>query len=541
MSNGQGAGAAGSAARRLASLALAVSLCSPGLGCRPRPPADPTGAPPGGAATATPPSGAPTVAALSLDRDWRDEVIYFVMTDRFFDGDPSNNRDVDPTHKGAFHGGDFVGLSSKLDYLSELGVTAIWITPVVDQIDHPVHGAGFPDWAYHGYWADDFEQIERRLGTEDELRDLITQAHARGMRVLIDVVLNHPGYGASVVRDATMVRSTELGTCAETDDDLLKCLLGLPDFRTEDPAVAQQLITWQVGWIRRSGCDGFRVDTVKHVDHDVWRRLRAAAQAVRPGFFLLGEVWGATQHEAYASEYLGDQMDSLVDFGFHGAVEGFLKGRGSVRAFAHFLGQRHAFYPERMVLAHYLDSHDETTLAARFGGDRARMRLAALLQMTTLGIPIVTWGNEVGRLGGSWPANRSDMPWGEAQDQELLAWYRTLIHIRRGHPALRRGGFAALHTGDNGLAFLRSLPGEADAVLVVLHRPPEPEELEEGEEPEPSPGPEVIEIELPQALRGRGPWRDLLGGPATAEAPAGSLRLELPVGTGRVLVPASAP
>jgi len=519
-------------------VALALALAA---GCRRPAPADPTGG-----AVSPPPveSGSSTVAPsppAPIERDWRDEIIYFVMTDRFVDGDPSNNRDVDRSHKGAFHGGDFAGLRSKLGYLQELGVTAIWITPVVDQIDHPVHGAGFPDWAYHGYWADDFERIERRLGTEQELRELVDDAHRRGLRVLIDVVLNHPGYGSRFVNDAAMVRSTELGTCAETSDDLLKCLLGLPDFRTEDRAVADKLIAWQVAWIERSGCDGFRVDTVKHVDHDVWRRFRKAAHAVRPDFFLLGEVWGATQHEAYASEYLGDQMDSLVDFGFHGAAEGFVQGRGSVRAFAHFLEQRHSFAPKRMVLAHYLDSHDETTLLSRLGGDRTRMRLAALLQMTSLGIPVVTWGNEVGRMGGKWPANRSDMPWGADQDRELLETYRTLIAARRKHPALSRGDFAALHTGDNTLAFLRELPEVGDSVLVALHRPAEPEELDEGEAPEPPQGPETISCPLPERLRGRGPWRDLLGGPAPAEQPDGTLSLELAAGAAAVLVPKSAP
>jgi alpha-amylase len=409
-------------------------------------------------------------------RDWRDEILYFAMTDRFFDGDPANDRDVKKGDKGAFHGGDWRGLTRKLGYLSELGVTALWITPVVEQIGHPVTGAGFPDWGYHGYWAEDFTRVEPRFGTEEELRGLVDAAHGLGIKVLVDVVLNHPGYGSHFVTDGAMVRSTELGTCAATEDDLLKCLLGLPDFKTEDPKVAEQLVAWQLAWIQRTGCDGFRVDTVKHVGHDVWRDLARRAKAIKPDFFMLGEVWGATMHEDYASEYIGDQMDTLFDFGFNGEVEGFLLERGRPVAFSRFLQARHRF-PKRQVLAHYLDTHDVPTMYSRLGGDRRKMVLAATLQLTSIGIPVITWGNEVGRQGGVWPENRSDMLWGKAQDRQLLETYRRLIDLRRRHKALTRGGYATVATSDDALAFLRSWPEGADAVIVAVNRGKKPAAL----------------------------------------------------------------
>lgn len=409
-------------------------------------------------------------------RDWRDEILYFAMTDRFFDGDPANDRDVKKGDKGAFHGGDWRGLTRKLGYLSHLGVTALWISPVVEQIGHPVTGAGFPDWAYHGYWAEDFTRPEPRFGTEAELRALVDAAHGLGIKVLVDVVLNHPGYGSHFVTDGAMVRSTELGTCGATDDDLLKCLSGLPDFKTEDPKVAEQLEAWQLAWIERTGCDGFRVDTVKHVSPGVWRDFARRARALRPDFFLLGEVWGATMHEDFASEYLGDQMDTLFDFGFNGEVEGFLLARGRPVAFGRFLQARHR-YPKRQVLAHYLDTHDVPTMYTRLGGDRRKLVLAATLQLTSVGIPVITWGNEVGRKGGVWPENRSDMPWGKAQDGTLLTMYRRLIELRRAHKALSRGAYTTLATSDDALAYLRSWPEGPDAVIVAVNRGNKPAAL----------------------------------------------------------------
>ncbi len=467
--------------------------------------------------------GEPGGRTYAAERDWRDEILYFVMTDRFFDGDTSNDRDVDKAAKGAFHGGDLAGLVAKLDYLTDLGITALWITPVVEQIDHPVHGAGFPDWGYHGYWAEHFDRVEPRLGTEADLRRLVDEAHRRGIRVLLDVVLNHPGYGSHFAKDPRWCRSTELGTCEETEDPVKMCLLGLPDFRTEDPWVADKLMTWQISWIDRTGCDGFRVDTVKHVEHEVWREFRRRIHQRHPGFFLLGEVWGATMHEAYASEFMGDQMDSLFDFGFDGAVEGFVQGRGRAAAFAHYLETRHRFLPGRMVLAHYLDTHDVPGMLYRLGGDRDKLALAAFIQLVSIGIPVITWGDEVGRVGGEWPDNRSDMPWGDAQDRGLLEKYRALIRFRRAHRALSRGGIQVLYAEGDVVALLRTW--EQDLVLVAFNR---------------GTGEAGVSIPMPPGLPGS--WADGLSRAAGGvEVTGGTLAITVPPRFGRLLVPSPSP
>lgn len=143
----------------------------------------------------------PAAPAPKLLDDWRDAVLYFVVLDRFADGDAASNAHVDVTKKGHFHGGDAKGLTARLDEVASLGVNALWITPIVRNTPGFVTGAGFPDWAYHGYWADDFLSLDPRFGNENDFIALVAACHARGIRVLLDVVYNHAGYESKYTKD----------------------------------------------------------------------------------------------------------------------------------------------------------------------------------------------------------------------------------------------------------------------------------------------------------------------------------------------------
>jgi glycosidase len=432
----------------------------------------------GHARPAAPPAIAPVAAAPLAPlppRPWADEVLYFVLIDRFVDGDPGNDRNVDRAAKGAFHGGDLKGLTAHLDEITSLGVTAIWINPVVKNIDLPVTGAGFPDWAYHGYWADDFTRIDPRFGTEEELAALVRACHARGVRVLLDVVYNHAGYNSAYLRDPK-VRGYFRTECG--DDDLTSCLSGLPDFETERPVVRDFLIGAQLPWARRFGLDGFRLDTVKHVDHDFWQVHRRRADAeLGQDFFLLGEVWGGDK-DVLDPWFADRELDAGFDFGFQGSALGWVMGRGRSVAFARYLETRHRVREGRL-LSHYLSSHDVEGGLSQLGGDRDRFRLAAALQLTTAGLPMIYYGEEVGRAIGKWPENRTDMPWGDKgllpgagipRDEAMRAWYLKLIAARRAHPALSRGRHTTLSAEGDLLVFLREEAGSGDAVLVAVNR-----------------------------------------------------------------------
>ncbi len=422
------------------------------------------------------PGGSSAPVKVEPQRGWDDAILYFVIVDRFADADSTNNPDVDLAGKGTFHGGDLAGLIANLDEIASLGATALWLTPVVKQIPGPVSGAGFFDWGYHGYWADDFEQIDPRFGTEAQLGALVKACHARGMKVLLDVVYNHAGYESQYLQThgrAWLRFGSECGT-----DDLTMCLSELPDFKTEKVEVANYLLGAHLDRARRVGLDGFRLDTVKHVSHEFWQEhRRRTARLMGPTFFLLGEVWGGDA-QSLDPWFANDEMDAGLDFSLQGSVTGFLLGRGRPVAFDRYLTQREQVR-EGYVLSPYLSSHDTEGALVTLGGDKDLFRLAVVLQMTARGMPCIYYGEEVGRTIGAWPENRSDMPWGDrgispglgvARDEGLREFYRQLIAIRRAHPAIWRGEREGLDFGADHLVFARRDQESGDAVLVAVNR-----------------------------------------------------------------------
>lgn len=422
------------------------------------------------------PAGPPPQGSAS---SWADAVIYFAVVDRFANGDASNDVAVDTSAKGAFHGGDLKGLRQNIDQIADLGVTALWITPVVKNIDGFVTGAGFPDWGYHGYWADDFNAIDPRFGTEEDLLALAQACHAKGIKLLLDVVYNHAGYDSRYLTDPktkSWFRTENAGTCGT--DDVTSCVSGLPDFKTELPEVSAYLLSAHVGLAKRTGVDGFRLDTAKHVTHEFWQGHRARTRAdLGKDFFLIGEVWGGDP-QVLDPWFAGDEMDAGFDFSFQGSVVGFLQGRGRTVAFDRYLKSREKTR-SGYHMAHFLSSHDVTGALHLLDRDIASFRLAALLQMTSTGIPVVYYGEEVGRKGGEWPDNRSDMPWGGTgmkpgagvpRDEALREDYRKLIAIRRAHPALSRGLHTGLVIDGDCYVFLRADATSGDAVVVAVNR-----------------------------------------------------------------------
>jgi alpha-amylase len=435
-----------------------------------------------GTAGAVPTPDTPPVAVVPAplgDADWADDILYFVIVDRFADGDSTNNQSVDRKAKGAFHGGDLAGVRQQLTDLADLGVTAIWITPVVRNISGFVTGAGFPDWGYHGYWADDFYSLDPRFGSEDELRALVDAAHKRGIKVLLDVVYNHAGYNSRYVTDPktrSWMRSSEFGGCGT--DDLTSCVAGLPDFRIENPEVAEYLLGAHLGLAKRTGIDGFRLDTLKHVDHPFWKEHRARTKReLGESFFLIGELWGG-EPQSLNAYFSGDEMDAGFDFSFQGSALAFLMGRGRAIAFDRYLKSREKTLPG-YHLSHFLSSHDARGALHQLEGDARLFRLAAILQFTSVGLPMVYYGEEVGRLGGDWPDNRSDMPWGERdilpgaglpRDETLRKDYARLIAFRKAHPSLWRGVHSPVSAEGDLLVYQQKDAASRDAVVVAINR-----------------------------------------------------------------------
>ena len=379
------------------------------------------------------------------DFDWDEAVVYFMMTDRFFDGNESNNTasgtDTYGDNPGLYHGGDFAGVTAKLDYLQDLGVNTIWLTPIVKNIAGvTVTDEGSEDVpynaAYHGYWASDFTKLNPTMGTTEEFKTMISEAHKRGMRIMVDIVVNHAGYGTESTF-ADMLRDKSV-----SEGDIKSWQSGLPDFATEKADVRAKLVEWQTSWMKDYGVDYFRVDTVKHVDSTTWAALKNSTTEVNPSFKMIGEYYGA----GYASNgsTLGSgQMDADLDFDFNDQATSFVSG--NISSVEKFLSARNSALNNAYMTGQFLSSHDEDGFKAslmngkQYTEDEATSAalVAATLQLTAKGIPVIYYGEEVGLSGlNNYPyqTNRYDMDFSKAtKDNVTYQHYKNLLSIRNAY------------------------------------------------------------------------------------------------------------
>lgn len=379
------------------------------------------------------------------DFDWDEAVVYFMMTDRFFDGNESNNTasgtDTYGDNPGLYHGGDFAGVTAKLDYLQDLGVNTIWLTPIVKNIAGvTVTDEGKEDVpynaAYHGYWASDFTKLNPTMGTTEEFKTMISEAHKRGMRIMVDIVVNHAGYGTESTF-ADMLRDKSV-----SEGDIKSWQSGLPDFATEKADVRAKLVEWQTSWMKDYGVDYFRVDTVKHVDSTTWAALKNSTTEVNPSFKMIGEYYGA----GYASNgsTLGSgQMDADLDFDFNDQATSFVSG--NISSVEKFLSARNSALNNAYMTGQFLSSHDEDGFKASlingkgYTEDEATSAalVAATLQLTAKGIPVIYYGEEVGLSGlNNYPyqTNRYDMDFSKATKYNVTyQHYKNLLSIRNAY------------------------------------------------------------------------------------------------------------
>lgn len=404
--------------------------------------------------------------------DWEEAIIYFMVTDRFFDGNTSNNgENYDSEDPGMYHGGDFAGVTQKLDYLKNLGVNTIWITPIVENIS-TAQNTGNPDVpqtvGYHGYWAKDFTTLDSHLGTEEEFQTLIEEAHARNIKIMVDVVLNHVGYGTEEIF-GDMLRNSENTV---PGDEIKDSLSGLPDFYTENPEVRKQLVDWQTAWVSKFDIDYFRVDTVKHVDNMTWQAFKNALTEVNPEFKMIGEYAGAG-YSFDGGQLKNGQMDALLDFDFNN--NGLDLASGNLQKVETFLEKRNIALSSDATLGSFLSSHDEDGLLYSIinnmgvSEEKARglMKVAASMQITAKGQPIIYYGEELGQTGANnypYQTNRYDMDWSSANDDnDMLKHYKTMLGIRQSYSQiLAKGDRTALLVDEEKgvLVFDRSWNGQ---------------------------------------------------------------------------------
>lgn len=402
------------------------------------------------------------------DFDWDEAVIYMTCTDRFFDGNTSNDKtfgktDVyDKDGSLSYHGGDFAGLEQKLDYLDDLGVNTIWITPIVENSDTTTDkdGETIPSTGYHGYWASDFTKLNPHLGTEAEFKSLIDAVHAHGMKLMVDVVLNHAGYNTedtfnSILKDkdGNTINMIRDDSNTVTGDDVYASLSGLPDFVTENEDVMNQLVEWQTEWVENYDIDYYRVDTVKHVNSETWAAFKNALTAANADFKMIGEYAGAGYGNT-AGELSTGRMDSLLDFDYNDQAENFVSG--DLESVESFLENRNASINNTATLGAFLSSHDEDSLIDKLRSEKNMTeeealnaaKVAASLQLTSKGQMVIYYGEEIGQHGlNNYPdqTNRYDFDWDELENQKtdegsMYNHYKKLLAIREEYSKLLSKG-----------------------------------------------------------------------------------------------------
>ena len=439
-----------------------------------------------------------------------DDVMYLIMTDRFADGDLTNDGPLARSSASSpeaaaerakprgWHGGDLRGIEQHLDYLQQLGITTVWPTPVYQN-----HGPQ----AYHGYHATDYYSVDEHYGTLDDLKSLAKALHARGMKLVLDTVPNHVGPFHPWVRDepapdwfhgtlahhmATQYDFNYLVDPHSTEGDRAPILDGwfvdqLPDMNTESPAVAQYLRQNAVWWIEQTGADGLRIDTFAYVGRPFWREYTRTLHDLFPHVTEVGEVLHGDPKitSFFAGGRANTAADGTVDTGLYTpfdfpsffALVDALTGSKPMSALAEVFRSDWLYpHPERLVTL--LGNHDTRRFLSQPGASPAGLRMAFGLLATMRGMPQLYYGDEVAMTGENDPDNRKDMPGGfpgdsanafltdgrtEAQ-QEMYRWVQSLMQLRRRTPALRQGYQEDLFADAESLAFVRT---EADGGCVM--------------------------------------------------------------------------
>ncbi|MDT8304645.1 MAG: alpha-amylase family glycosyl hydrolase [Anaerolineae bacterium] len=407
---------------------------------------------------------------------WAEEaIIYQIFPDRFHPGHGRTWNDAG--HLGDIHGGTLAGIIENLDYVADLGFNCIWLNPF------------FPDATHHGYHATDYFQVNPRLGTLEEMRALVAAAHNRGIRLLLDFVANHWGSKHPTFQAALTDRDSEFYdwyTWRQWPDDY-KTFFGvrdLPQINVNNPEARRHLLDAAVFWLQDVGFDGYRLDYALGPSHDFWVDFRAAVKTAKPDAWIFGEV---VETPPVQLSYVGE-LDGTLDYLLMQALRDLFAFRTiDVAAFESFLQLHEAFFPAHFSRPTFLDNHDVNRFLWLTGGDKRRLKLAALCQFTLAGPPIVYYGTETGvsqerdivqEHGHIQEEARAPMLWGDDQDTKLHDFYHWLVHFRRDHPVLWRGKRRTLHVdaGDGILAYTRE--DDHERLLIALNAGDEPRTLQ---------------------------------------------------------------
>ncbi len=397
-----------------------------------------------------------------------DDIIYLIMPDRFSDGDRSNNVNIDENNPRAWHGGDFRGIINHLDYLKELGITAIWLNPWYDNDDEITNcdKPWCPMASYHGYGSIDYYGVENHFGTLADLRELVKKANENGIKVIQDQVANHigfkhvwmknpplenwfPPFSANTFNNSVLLSPN--ASPAERDN-LLKGWFDftLPDLNQAEPEVAKYEIQNALWWIGTTGINGIRQDTVQYLPRWFIRDLSSAINKQYPNFYMVGEVF--EDDSAQTSFFQGGKtgwdgidtkLPSVFDFKLWRTSIEVFTGKKPMRSLRDVL-KYDGLYGDINHVTTFTNNHDTKRFMSLDGATKEGAKMHIAFMLATRGIPQLYYGEEVAMIGGDDPFNRDDFTKFDkssraADEQEIFEWTRDRIKLRKENIALREG------------------------------------------------------------------------------------------------------
>lgn len=437
------------------------------------------------------------------------DVMYLIMTDRFADGDPANNQPgYDPAAPRGWHGGDLRGVDEHLDYIKQLGATTVWLTPILSN--------GNEKDSYHGYAAADMYAVDSHFGTLNDYLKLVRDLHARGMKIVFDIVPNHIGLDSPWVHDPpapdwlhgsaerhakTRYNIQELADPHATPADGWDITHGwfvdsMPDLNQENPLVAHYLIQNAMWWTETAGLDGFRVDTFPYVGRAFWAQFHRELEAVYPKLTTVGEIYNGDPKltsffaGGVAHQGIDTGLYTPFDFPVYFTMRDVLLRNTPMTTLKELLGQDYLYpHPERLVT--FFGNHDTKRFMSEDGASTDRLKLAFALVATLRGTPEIYSGDEIAMQGGDDPDNRRDFPGGfkssshdaftaagrTPAEQELFAWVAGLLRLRVEHEAFASGDEQDLMADASAMAYLRGKDlgtgckhGGPERILVIVSK-----------------------------------------------------------------------
>ncbi|MDQ0217561.1 alpha-amlyase [Peribacillus cavernae] len=403
----------------------------------------------------------PAGAVEKEERKWQDEVIYSLMVDRFNDGDIKNNKDVDVNDPAAYNGGDFKGITDKLDYIKDMGFTAISLTPVFDNEDK----------GYHGYWIKDYYKTDEHFGTIADFKKLVKEAHKRDLKVITEFAANQVGPHHPWLKDPEKKdwfhEEKTISDNKNSGNIETGWINGLPDLNQENPETKAYLLDAAKWWIKETNIDGYSLDMVNYVPKAFWADFSKAVNSEKPDFYLLGEVVGDNT-EAIA-DYKKTGIDGFLDVPLNEDLRTAFKDTDQSMdpLFSDFTRNKDQFEnPE--LMGNFIDNHqmtrftNEAVLLKHHPGTRWKMALSYIY--TVPGIPIVYYGSEIAMNGGKEPENRKLMAF--KAEKELIDYITKLAELRQQLPSLTRGDFKLLYENGGMAVFKRTYKDETVIVAI---------------------------------------------------------------------------